>query len=63
MIALERVRAHIEAYVYPIDRQYDVWRQVEIQRPTQTISSVTATGQWSEALGRSQPARGKRSTS
>ena len=29
----------------------------------QAMSSVTATGQWSEAFGRSQPVRGKRSTS
>src|SRR5437899_4518459 len=60
VVALKRMRIWIEPYVDLADRQDDVARQVETHG---LMSRLTTTGQWSEAFGLSQPARGRRSTS
>src|SRR5690606_30109745 len=55
----ERVRRGIEPHGNGSHRKNDVGGKVEAH----AMSSSTTTGQWSEAFGRSQPVRGKRSTS
>ena len=58
ILDLEGMRRRIEPHLDRLHRNDGIPRKDESHDAPQTISSVTATGQWSEAFGRSQPTRG-----
>src|SRR5690606_28590053 len=65
ILVFEGMRQRIEPEIEMVDRQDRIILDVKAHSEAilQAISREMATGQWSDAFGRSQPTRGKRSTS